>query len=401
MVATASIAQRWDALADAIRRHRAVLDGRPQDEQTPPVFVERGWDGPLTDLSDDELAALEIGGADVAWPARLPLDLLALRAEAAALCELPALPVHEAPPRRLRRREKPRKRAQIEVLAGLALPLAERAGRVVDVGSGHGHLAREVAERIERPVIGLERDPTITARAQALPNAAHLRFERGDALEGGLALQAGDLALGLHACGELGDALVIDAAARAGSALLVGCCLQKLRGDVRFALIADRALSPEVALPKSLLGLSNFTPREIGVEATREENIAARERRHALHRLLSDAGPPLRFGAEMDGLNRRAAHGSLDAMVAHAFAMRGLASPGRAAIDEAARWAKAHHDRLRRLSLPRVLLGRVLEVFVLHDRALHLERAGFDVRVGVAFPKEVSARNLTLIAERR
>jgi hypothetical protein len=44
------------------------------------------------------------------------------------------------------------------------------------------------------------------------------------------------------------------------------------------------------------------------------------------------------------------------------------------------------------------LLARVLEVYVLLDRAMFLEREGFDVGVGTAFPVEVSARNLALVA---
>jgi hypothetical protein len=52
---------------------------------------------------------------------------------------------------------------------------------------------------------------------------------------------------------------------------------------------------------------------------------------------------------------------------------------------------------MRRLALPRSLLGRLLEVFVLLDRARYLEKHGFDVTVGIAFPAAVSARNLILI----
>ncbi|MBL8740440.1 MAG: hypothetical protein JNK04_05080 [Myxococcales bacterium] len=153
-------------------------------------------------------------------------------------------------------------------------------------------------------------------------------------------------------------------------------------------------------MPKSLLGLSNFTPREQGVEATREENIVARERRHALHALLSEYAGPLRFGAEMDGLNRRAAHGDFSRMVDRAFGRRSIPAPSTAAIERALVAARALHDRIRRLTLPRILLGRLLEMFVLVDRALYLEQAGFTVSVGTAFPREISARNLAILAYR-
>jgi hypothetical protein len=106
----------------------------------------------------------------------------------------------------------------------------------------------------------------------------------------------------------------------------------------------------------------------------------------------------MRLGAEIDGLNRRVAQRDLSFLVARAFARRGAPAPSGAAIDEAARWAREAHARARRLSLPRALLARVLEVYVLLDRATVLERRGFAVRVGTAFPTEVSARNLALVA---
>lgn len=397
-----SLRARWDALAGAIVAHRDVLDARIQDETLPAPLVARGWADALLALSEDELVALEIAGCDGTPPSWFPHTLVELHASTAELCNVPALEGAPAPSSRgLRRLETPRKRVQVDALSRLILPLAHDAARVVEVGSGHGHLAREVAERIERPVIGLERNGAISARARGLASSGRLSFVDVDVLSSGLDLKEGDCALGLHACGELGDAMVVGVAERARSLVLVGCCLQKMRAEVRLPLDADRPRSREVALPRSLLGLSNFTPREQGVEATRAENVTARERRLALHALLSAAVGPMRIGAEMDGLNRRAAHGELYAMVTRAHELRGLPVPPKQAAEDAQRAAKVLHGRIRRLSLPRVLLGRVLEMFIFIDRALHLESAGFEVRIGTAFPKEVSARNLTLLARRR
>jgi hypothetical protein len=151
-------------------------------------------------------------------------------------------------------------------------------------------------------------------------------------------------------------------------------------------------------LSRRLLGLSNLTARDAGVEASRSDNLAARERRLALHRLLARRWGPLRLGAEIDGLNRRLAQRDLSVLVARAFARRGVPPPSAAEIDEAARWARDAHARARRLGVPRALLARVLEVYVLLDRAMVLERSGFVVRVGTAFPVAVSARNLALVA---
>lgn len=306
--------------------------------------------------------------------------------------------------RYMRRGETPRKRAQVDAFAGVVIPLAAEATRVVDVGSGHGHLTRQIAERIERPVVGLERNPVLADRARHLASSKKERtplFAQTDVLQDGLPITADDCVVGLHACGELGDAMVQSAARTGASLALVGCCLQKRRAASRAPLCGNHEPGDPLDLPRDLLGLSNLTARDVGVEATRAENLAARVRRLALHHLLAQACPEVRAGAELEGLNRRAAHGDLAGLVARAFALRGIPEPDATRVDEAAAWAKVHHARIRRLSLPRALLARALEVFVLVDRARHLEQRGYVVNMGALFPADVSARNLVLVAEKK
>lgn len=338
-------------------------------------------------------------GLDARWPERAPASLVALTERARDACAMPAL-VRGEGRSPLRRREKPRKRAQVDAFAELVVPLAADAARVVDVGSGHGHLTREIAERVAVPVVGLERDETLALRARTLPSLAAPSFAVTDVVRDGLALSPRDCVVGLHACGELGD-VVVERAATAGARIaLVGCCLQKRRATSRRPLAEAGELAPALDLPRRMLGLSNLVARDGGVEASRAENLAARERRLALNALLSAGREPLRLGAEIEGLNRRAAHDPLPVLVARAFAVRGWPAPSAAAIDEAARWARTQSALARRLSLPRALLARVLEVFVLLDRARHLEERGYDVRVGTLFDPSVSARNLALVATR-
>jgi len=370
--------------------HRDVLEARPADGRPPAALVHRAWDAFLLALDDATLDALEIGGLE--WPEGTPASLLAMIEEARVVSAIPLLPSVAATA--LRRRETPRKRAQIDAFARVIVPLAERAARVVDVGSGHGHLTRDIAARIARPVVGLERDPSLAERARSLPMEPELSFAVTDVLREGLSLRSDDCVIGLHTCGELGDAIVEAAAREGASVAFVGCCLQKRRSESRQSLCSELELSTRV------LGLSNLTAGDVGVEATRDENLAARERRLALHRLLGERVGPLRFGSEIDGLNRRVAHGSLQLLVERAFARRGLPLPSRGDLERAANDARAQHARARRLSLPRAMLARPLEVFVLLDRASFLERHGLTVEIGVLFPNEVSARNLALLARK-
>lgn len=374
---------RAEALLD---EYRDLLGERPSDGTPSRSLVMRGWDEFLLALTDPEVDDIEVHNA---WPDRTPNTLRDLIDEARAVCDHPAwpLPSGSGPRKKL---ETPRKHEQVRAFAAAILPLAKTATRILDVGSGHGHLTRAIAEQIDRPVIGLERDPKLFARASDLGGAI---FEQTDVLLEGLALQPDDLVIGLHACGELGDAMV-SAAARSGASIaLVGCCLQKRRGP-------RESFASDLTLSRRILGLSNLTARDRGVEASRRENLAARERRLALHHLLSQIAP-LRYGAEMDGLNRRVAHEPLPTLVARAFAHRGLRQPSPAAIDAAARCAAERFPRARRLSLARSMLARPLEIFVLLDRKAELESRDFTVRTGSVFPPAISARNLALIGDRR
>lgn len=392
---------RWEAAGGVLARHRDVLEGRPGGEgDVPAALVARGWASYLLALDDATLGEIEVHGQEASWPGDAPASLLAFAAEARAVCALPSLASPSGPIRAPKRLETPRKRAQIDAFARLVVPLSVHATRVVDIGSGHGHLTRDIAERIAVPVVGLERDLALAGRARELSPIASATFTVTDVLRDGLALSEGDCVIGLHACGELGDAMVESVARHGASIALVGCCLQKRRAESRRSFCAAGELAKALDLPRSLLGLSNLTARDDGVEATRSENLLARQRRLALHRLLASAVGELRLGEEIDGLNRRAAHRDLAFLVARAFALRQLTAPSDEAMKEAARWASVEHARTRRLALPRSLLARVLEVFVLLDRARYLEQAAFKVAIGPIFQASVSARNLVLLASR-
>lgn len=389
-----------------------MLDARPGDPRhagddgIPASLASRGWAGFLLSLGDERVETFEAHGRDADWR-DAPPSLAALALEIRDICALPSLvdadPVAPVSPARpARALETPRKRSQIDAFARVVVPLASRATRVVDVGSGHGHLTRAIAERIARPVVGLERDGALARRARSLPSDGDAVFAVTDVLRDGLHLSPGDCAIGLHACGELGDAMVESASDVEGpvAVALVGCCLQKRRAASRRPLVSGHAFGEALDLPRPMLGLSNLTARDDGVEATRADNLAGRQRRLALHRLLSARVGSLRLGAEIDGLNRRAAHGELASLVARAFEHAGLDVPLRPEIEEAAAWARAAHARSRRLSLPRSMLARVLEVFVALDRAVYLEERGFTASIGTVFAPDVSARNLAVLGSR-
>ncbi|APR83967.1 SAM-dependent methyltransferase [Minicystis rosea] len=384
---------------------RDILEGRVESEEPPRWCSTRGWEAFLLGLDDVELSRCEAEGlsARAAVIAGAPAGLVALAADIAAVTRLPVLAEEaRSPSEAALRAVSLRKRTQLGALLGALGPMAEHAARIVDVGAGSGHFTRLAAEMFARDVIGIERDAArvaaATARAeQQAPAAGAARFVAMDASREALSLAAGDLAVGLHACGELGDRLVSVAAEAGSDVALVSCCLQKI-GVVERAPLARAAAG--FTLRRDILGLANLTSQPQGVEVSIDATLAAREARHALLGLLRARGVAVAPGEEMRGINRRRARGGLAEIAAPALAQRGLAPATEAEIREHEAEARRQYASIRRLSLPRSMLGRLVEVAVVLDRAAMLEEKGYGAEVATITSRAATPRNLAIFASR-
>ena len=153
-------------------------------------------------------------------------------------------------------------------------------------------------------------------------------------------------------------------------------------------------------LRRENLGLTNLTAQPQGGEARIDVTIGARQTRYALGQLLRARGVVLEPGAEMSGINRRRANAGLATVAERALALRDLPPPSAAELAHHEALATEHYAVIRRLSLPRSMLARLIEVLVSLDRAAHLEERGLDVQVATLFERGVSPRNIGIFASR-
>jgi hypothetical protein len=103
----------------------------------------------------------------------------------------------------------------------------------------------------------------------------------------------------------------------------------------------------------------------------------------------------------VDGLSRHAIRRGLGAVAAEALARHGDArAAGRGEISRCEGDARAEYERMRVLTLPRAMVGEVLEMAVVLDRAALLEESGRFGRVRTCrlFGDDVSMRNLCIEA---
>jgi hypothetical protein len=401
------VSQR-EQLANVLGVLAPVLDivDTPVETPTPPAWChERGWSEFLLALGDDELSASERGGFALllATRADAPAELRELAVRVQSCTRLPALGTRELGlPAAALRGVSARKRGQLAALLGALAPLAAKAERIVDVGAGQGHLARLAAELFQRPTMAIDRDAALlrsgSERSGQLDGCADsfgVCFVETNVGQERLELRGTDLAIGLHACGELGDRLVVAAAAAGCDVALVSCCLQKTSAASRQPLSRE---ARGFEIRRGALGLTNLTPREDGVEASLADNLRAREARLGLRYLLHARGLDVSAGEEMRGVNRRRAQTGFGDLAAHCLSLRQLPPPSPLELRELGDAARRDYAVIRRLSLPRSLLARLIELAVVRDRATALEESGQAVAVAQLFEQRLTPRNTALFA---
>lgn len=233
--------------------------------------------------------------------------------------------------------------AVVQLLGYSNTPEEARIRRVVDIGGGHAHLARHLVREVPLrlpevqcpPIACVDRDLDLLTTAEQLCadkgiNGSQIRFLHSDVCQR-FEAEDGDMLVGLHACGELGDCIVRSAAdpvSGAVSALvLVSCCfhrafkpLETLGRSPLSNAGKRRTHSGETALwiPRPLLGLANRT-HGYGTPAV----LTARETRIALRTFLEQRGHSVAPGNEVHGISRHRLRRGLDAVAADAASSRG------------------------------------------------------------------------------
>jgi SAM-dependent methyltransferase len=395
-----TLLEKLELLASIVAGTRDILDERVDGAEPPRWCTERGWGEFLLGLSEQDLATAERAGFDgvLRGSQGAPAELRAL-AEAVAQATRIDWPPPDMGDRQppIMRSVPARKRAQLRPLLAACSEFMHDCSRVVDVGAGRGALTRLIATELGKETVGLEREAQRVQEARRLAEGTGAQFLELDVVSTELGLHPTDFVIGLHACGEAGDALVREACRARSCFGLLSCCLQKIHKAERAPLSAHGARLGLV-FKKPMLGLSNLVSREQGVESSLEETLAARQARLALRILLRGRGIDVQSGAELRGMHRRHAHRGFASIAERALELRGLPNPSASELEQAAQQAEREFAAVRRLSLPRNMLAAVVELSVVLDRAAAALEHGYEVRVHRLLDDAITPRNLLVVA---
>lgn len=378
----------------------ALLDSRALWHPQPFREIRPRWCAEQPALAA-ELLALDDGAVEL-----LNNDGRAARALLAryfpALSELDALtelPMHDAVPRvehgsRWAWEIPGRKQQQIEAFAAAARPAGQP---ILDWCAGKGHLGRLLALQWQLGVNSLEIDPVLCRAGEQLASRARVtqNFVCQDALTVTNAFSPSQHAVALHACGDLHRTLIKDGA-EAGVARfdVAPCCYyrgvtdvyQALSGGLKNSLTRDDA---RLAVTETVTASPRLTRQrdkemawKLGFDVWRRELTGRSDYRNF------KPVPAAWFRGDFSGFARLMAQRE----------MLSMPQEKTLALFEASGWQRQRE--VMRLSIVRHAFRRSLEIWLVLDLTLYLEKQGYEVSLGSFCQRQLTPRNLLISARR-
>ena len=394
---------RFTRLTDWLQRHQVLWRSRPF---TTPVLA---WEADLPELAGwlrgRSLADAELAQSQPKLLSGAPEPFGRLAAEASQLCALPrwneslSAPIPEL----LRRHIPGRKWQQITRFAAVtAARVPTPARRWVDWCAGKGHLGRLLAWHSGCPVCCLEWDAELNRAGALLSERLQVSAQHLDAdvMQGASAerLECDDTLVALHGCGDLHRQLIEQVVARQCHQLALSpCCYNRIAGAAHQPLsCAGQAAA--LPLSRDELGLALQQSATAGARELRQRD------RSMAWRLAFDHWQREGRGVDSYLPTPSRAPGPQPQTLAHfclamaAYHDLQLPAPADWQALEALGWQRL--AEVRNLELVGGLFRRPLELWLVLERVLYLQEAGYRVQLGEFCEPSLTPRNLLLLAQR-
>ncbi len=385
------LTERQQRLDQALLQFHSLWHPQPFCELRP------AWAEQYPGLAEEVLALSDAATTHLNDDSAAALDLLAkYRPEIGEIASLAAVPHSQSRPLpgldAFWDWEIPgRKRAQIEAFAAAA----ERQGQpVLDWCGGKGHLGRLLALAWQVPVHSLDFDAALCEEGEALARRAGIKhgFVHADALQVETWPQAGQHAVALHACGELHRRLIRCGAQRGVPGLdIAPCCYyrgvdahyQPMSGPLQLQLSRD---DTRLAVTETVTA----KPREARL---RDQALAWKLGFDAYRRAVTGQGYRT-FKPVPD----RWLRGAFGEFMQHMVEREGLPVISATSSTEFERAGWQRQREVMRYSVVRHAFRRALEIWLVLDAAVHLEKSGYSVTLSRFCERRLTPRNLLISA---
>lgn len=290
---------------------------------------------------------------------------------------------------------------QVDLFAHMVLSnCSSDVSQWLDWCSGKGHLGRTLCSRSHRKGVCVEINAALCAAGQreAEQEDVPVTWICRDVRDGAVELETtnGVGAVALHACGQLHRLLIEQAVQQQLPFVAVApCCYHRIAGE-RYAPLSEAGNGIGLTLCRHHLSL-----------ITLEENIAsakarAQRRREQHWRLALDL---MRRKTEakdtyvsVDSVPADWLNGSFGEFCEKVSKRDRISLPGSFCVNSVLEEGLERLRVVRALGLLRGLFRRSLESWIVLDRALYLEESGYRVQVGEFCHRDLTPRNLMIIA---
>ena len=394
-----------DTVQKLRRISRFIDDHRPLWTQRPFVDLPVPWESDWPELSSvlRRLSETELDAAEADPVGFLAVSGVApaLCAELAALATMPTLVTAAIEiPRRPAGVDDRKWRQIVHFNAAIANHLPSGVSYWVDWCSGKGHLGVALNRQLGQPVRCIEINRDLVSAGNRCMNAEHrdVAFIAANVLTDDLTPHLTEAAgvVALHACGHLNSRLFeLAITVRPGFLAVVPCCYQRIDG-MQFTPLSTAGKGTGLEFTRHQLRLPALDEVKTSVPRRRfrKREMAFRQGVDLLLREASGADhytplgkiPPAMVRGGFEAFARYAAHN----------AGRSLPQQVNWPDAEAAGWQRQH--LVRALSISRQLFRRIIEVWLFFDRVAWLEENGYRVQYGTFCNREMTPRNLMLMA---
>lgn len=281
--------------------------------------------------------------------------------------------------------------------------------RMIDIGGGIGLLSQTISNAYQIKITSVDMDAKLqeTGRKRHEKNAKGLEKVEFKQIKVSkdeprflAELNSKRMTVGLHTCGPLAVSQIQASVAQKVKTIInLGCCYLKLNeGDDQN--LSSFAKNDPLLLNQYALTLACGAHRKVSLDSVTFKR-SVKYYRYAIHALLIDKyqrGDILIFGNS----SAKDYHGSFPQYVRGQFEKVGLA------VMQSDEELQSFYEeklpivkRMYAAGFIRDALSRLLEVYLLLDRAIYLEENNYEVEIVELFDENISPRNLAIIAHLR
>ena len=319
------------------------------------------------------------------------------------LTKLSSLDIQETKlPSELLKKLNPKKKHEIQVIKTIS-DEDQETETIIDIGGGAGHLSCALLQNTQKKSICIDYDSPIQLSGKKKINKwlPHLndkvsfltmKFDKNSEIEEKFDPSKSTL-IGLHSCGDLSTSIInYSITNNIGSIISFGCCYHKLNDSYNLSKLAKEN---GISLSTNALHLANRSSAKVNEEDIKRR-FTVRRYRYSLHYYLND-----NFNLPFIGIGNTSKIDYENTFSTYARKYHTGNELGSVSEEKLESYFESEDVQEKVINnvladMIRLNFGRVIEVYLLLDRAILLEEAGRKVELQECFNRELSPRNIML-----